>query len=74
MTALILGILDSQAKLAVALISSQTPGEQAIMWQRYIDLTTPLHNLLCKLEHITPGETAAAIAVTHPTTAEPAKA
>lgn len=50
MTALILGILDSQAKLLTALIGSQTPAQQAIMWNRYIEVTEPLHKLLAKLE------------------------
>lgn len=50
MTALIIGILSSQANLITALIQSQTPEQQKILWDRYIELTAPLHRLLIKLE------------------------
>jgi hypothetical protein len=56
MTPLILAILDSNAKLLVALIGSQTPAQQAIMWQRYLDLTEPLHRLLVRIEHLGAGD------------------
>lgn len=50
MTALIIGILDTQVKLIAILVQSQTPEQQKILWDRYIELTTPLHKLLVKLE------------------------
>lgn len=50
MTALIIGILDSQAKLIAILIQSQTPEQQKILWDRYLEITAPLHKLLVKLE------------------------
>ncbi len=53
-TALILAILDSQAKLIVALIQSQTPAQQQVLWDRYIQLTEPLHQLLVKIEGLVP--------------------
>ncbi len=52
MTPLILAILDSEAKLIVALINSQTPEQQKLMWDRYIQLTAPLHLLLIKIESL----------------------
>lgn len=52
MTALILGILDTNAKLITTLIASQTPAQQQIMWDRYMQLTEPLHKLLVKLESL----------------------
>jgi hypothetical protein len=54
MTALILGVLNSQALLFTELIKTQTPPVQLELWQRYLDLTTPLHAWLCKIEGITP--------------------
>ncbi len=50
MTPLILGILDTQAKLLSTLIQSQTPAQQQVLWDRYITLTAPLHALLIKVE------------------------
>ncbi len=55
MTALILGILSNQAALITELVKSQTPAEQAQLWQRYIDLTEPLHKLLMKIEGLGPA-------------------
>lgn len=52
MTPLILGILDTQAKLLIALIQSQTPEQQKLLWDRYIELTAPLHKLLIKVESL----------------------
>lgn len=49
-TALILGILDTQAKLISTLVASQSPAQQQILWDRYIQLTQPLHDLLVKVE------------------------
>jgi hypothetical protein len=54
MTATILAILNSQAALITELIKSQTPAQQLDLWNRYLDLTAPLHALLCKIEGITP--------------------
>jgi hypothetical protein len=50
MTALIIGILDAQAKLIAVLIQSQTPEQAKLLWDRYIEITEPLHKLLVKVE------------------------
>lgn len=50
MTAIILGILETQAKLITELIKSQTPEQAKILWDRYIEITEPLHKLIVKLE------------------------
>ena len=50
MTELILGILDTQAKLITTLVASQTAGQQQVLWDRYIQITQPLHDLLIKIE------------------------
>lgn len=60
MTALIIGILDTQAKLLTALIASQTPAQQAVLWDRYIAITEPLHLLLMKIEGLAPAPPKAA--------------
>lgn len=63
MTAVILGILDTQAKLIMVLVASQTPAQQEVMWERYFQLTQPLHDLLMKIEglgsHASAAQTAA---------------
>ncbi len=60
--ALILGVLDSEGKLMVALLASQTPAQQAVLWDRYIAVTAPLHRLLLKIE----GQPAPAITAAAP--------
>lgn len=49
MLTLILSILDTQAKLLTVLINSQTPEQQKILWDRYIEATEPLHRLLGRI-------------------------
>lgn len=51
-TALVLAIIQTQADLVKVLIASQTPDQQKIMWDRYIELTEPLHKLIVKLENL----------------------
>ncbi|MDP9171499.1 MAG: hypothetical protein M3N54_12840 [Acidobacteriota bacterium] len=58
MTLTVLSILDGITKLAGILIASQTPDQQRILWDRYIQDTAPLHRLLIKLENL--GTTPAA--------------
>jgi hypothetical protein len=52
MTALIIAILDTLSKVLLALIQSQTPAQSQILWDRYIELTAPLHRLLIKIENL----------------------
>ena len=52
MTGIVLAILDSMAKIVSTLIASQTPDQQKILWDRYIELTAPLHKLLVKIENL----------------------
>jgi hypothetical protein len=50
MTATILAILTTLSGVIAELIKSQTPEQAQILWDRYIQLTDPLHRLLIKLE------------------------
>jgi hypothetical protein len=47
---LILALLDSQTKVTLALIQSQTADQQKILWDRHIQLTEPLYRILLKIE------------------------
>lgn len=49
---LILALLDSQTKVTLALIQSQTPEQQKLLWDRHIQLTEPLYRMLLKIENL----------------------
>lgn len=52
MTPLILAILNANAQILTELIKSQTPEQQKVLWDRYIEVTEPLHKLLIKIENL----------------------
>lgn len=51
-TPLILAILEANAKLITVLVESQTPEQRKLLWDRYIEVTAPLHRLLVKIESL----------------------
>lgn len=55
MTTLILSILDSEGKIVIALLASQTPAQQQVLWDRYIAVTAPLQALLIRIENLVPA-------------------
>ena len=45
----IAAIIDSITRLTEVVVKSQTPEQQKIMWDRYIEITGPFHRLAVKI-------------------------
>ncbi len=54
MTSLILTFLAGITNLATVLIQSMTPAQAQVLWDRYIQVTAPMHQLLIKVEGLIP--------------------
>ena len=51
-TATIIALLGGITTLASTVIDSQTADQKKIIWDRYIEVTAPLHQLIVKLENL----------------------
>ena len=72
----VLAILQANSAMNEELIKSQTPAQQQVLWDRYIQISQPLHNLLAKLEGVfvpTPAQVQVPTQPPVPTTAAPVK-